>query len=93
MRLSSWLRSPRSRQRTPSTRLRVGRLEDRTVPATFTVQNLADSGVGSLRAAITAANANPGADVDLVGPGPAYERWRKTPAYQQWLKDSGQAKN
>jgi hypothetical protein len=32
----------------------------------------------------------PGADVDLVGPGPAYERWRKTPAYQQWLKDSEQ---
>jgi hypothetical protein len=31
-----------------------------------------------------------GADVDLVGPGPAYERWKKTPAYQQWLKDSGQ---
>jgi len=31
-----------------------------------------------------------GADVDLVGPGPAYERWRKTPEYQQWLKESGQ---
>jgi hypothetical protein len=28
-----------------------------------------------------------GADVDLVGPGPAYERWKKTPEYQQWLKD------
>jgi serine/threonine protein kinase len=33
-----------------------------------------------------------GADVDLVGPGPAYERWKKTPDYQQWLKDSGQVK-
>ena len=33
-----------------------------------------------------------GADVDLVGPGPAYERWKKTPEYQQWLKDSGQLK-
>jgi hypothetical protein len=33
-----------------------------------------------------------GADVDLVGPGPAYERWKKTPAYQQWLKESGQVK-
>src|SRR5262249_26816548 len=33
-----------------------------------------------------------GADVDLVGPGAAYERWKKTPEYQQWLKDSGQAK-
>jgi hypothetical protein len=31
-----------------------------------------------------------GADVDLVGPGPAYERWKKTPAYQQWLKDTRQ---
>src|SRR6185436_11012863 len=26
-----------------------------------------------------------GADVDLVGPGPAYERWKKTPEYQEWL--------
>ena len=69
MRLSSWLRSPRSRRRTPSTRLRVGRLEDRTVPATFTVGNLADDGLGSLRAAITAANANPGADVVDFAPG------------------------
>jgi hypothetical protein len=31
-----------------------------------------------------------GADVDLVGPGPAYERWKKTPAYQEWLKETGQ---
>jgi hypothetical protein len=30
-----------------------------------------------------------GADVDLVGPGAAYERFRKTPEYQQWLKDLG----
>lgn len=33
-----------------------------------------------------------GADVDLVGPGAAYERWKKTPDYQQWLKDTGQVK-
>jgi hypothetical protein len=33
-----------------------------------------------------------GSDIDLVGPGPAYERWKKTPAYQQWLKDSGHVK-
>ena len=33
-----------------------------------------------------------GADIDLVGPGPAYERWKKTPDYQQWLKDTGQVK-
>jgi serine/threonine protein kinase len=31
-----------------------------------------------------------GADVELVGPGPAYEKWRQSPAYQQWLKDTGQ---
>ncbi len=28
-----------------------------------------------------------GADVDLVGPGEAYERWKKTPQYQEWLKE------
>jgi hypothetical protein len=27
-----------------------------------------------------------GADVDLVGPGAAYERWKQTPAYDQWRK-------
>jgi hypothetical protein len=31
-----------------------------------------------------------GADVDLVGPGPAYERWRATPAYQEWRKAAEQ---
>jgi WD40 repeat protein len=33
-----------------------------------------------------------GADVDLVGPGAAYERWKQTPEYQQWLADTGQLK-
>jgi hypothetical protein len=33
-----------------------------------------------------------GADIDLVGPGAAYERWKKTPAYQDWLKKTGQVK-
>ncbi len=33
-----------------------------------------------------------GADVDLVGPGPAYERWKKTPEYQEWLEETGQKK-
>jgi len=33
-----------------------------------------------------------GADVDLVGPGPAYEDWKKTPEYKEWLKESGQEK-
>jgi Protein tyrosine and serine/threonine kinase/Putative zinc-finger len=27
-----------------------------------------------------------GANVDLVGPGPAYDRWKKTPDYQEWLR-------
>jgi hypothetical protein len=27
-----------------------------------------------------------GADVDLVGPGAAYERWRQTAEYQDWRK-------
>jgi hypothetical protein len=38
-------------------------LEDRTVPATFTVSTLADDGIGSLRQAIDQANAAQGADV------------------------------
>jgi hypothetical protein len=37
-------------------------LEDRWLPSTFTVINTADTGTGSLRQAITDANANPGAD-------------------------------
>lgn len=31
-----------------------------------------------------------GADVDLVGPGPAYERWKQTPEYKKWREESGQ---
>ncbi len=37
--------------------------------ATYTVSNLADSGSGSLRAAVIAANANPGADSIVFQPG------------------------
>src|SRR5262249_20158755 len=37
-------------------------LEDRALPSTFTVLNLADSGAGSLRQAVLAANGTPGAD-------------------------------
>jgi predicted outer membrane repeat protein len=43
-------------------------LDDRTLPSTFTVLNLADDGPGSLRAAIDAANANPGADIVRFAP-------------------------
>src|SRR5215831_8244658 len=78
MALTTWLRwlkggrglAGRIRSQSPSTvraprqhfvpRLDV--LEDRTLPSTFTVMNLHDSGPGSLRAAIAAANANPGPD-------------------------------
>ena len=43
-------------------RLLMESLEDRLAPATFTVINENNSGPGSLRAAINAANAAPGAD-------------------------------
>jgi hypothetical protein len=46
--------------RTP--RLVVEALDGRCLPSTFTVLNLLDSGAGSLREAVSAANANPGAD-------------------------------
>jgi len=84
MRLSSWLRSARSlfvpsgtenghrptrlRKRALAAQLSVERLEDRTVPSTFTVLTLGDSGLGSLRAAIADANAQPGADLIRFAP-------------------------
>jgi hypothetical protein len=46
----------------PSVRLAVRPLEDRAVPAMFTVTTLADDGPGSLRQAVLDANAHPGAD-------------------------------
>src|SRR5262245_20336761 len=51
-----------------------------------------------LRPASAGSHAGPagkdmGPHSDLVGPGPAYERWKKkTPDYQQWLRDTGQLK-
>jgi hypothetical protein len=84
MRMSSWLRSARSllvpsgtenghhptrlRKRAMAAPLSVERLEDRTVPSTFTVRNLADSGPGSLRQAVLDANDNPGADLIRFAP-------------------------
>jgi hypothetical protein len=77
MSFTSWLRNLRSavalgptlgthrRQRSlrPTThRPGLEVLEDRCLPSTFTVTNLLDTGAGSLRAAVAAANANPGAD-------------------------------
>jgi len=48
--------------------LGVEALEDRTVPSTFMVNNLADNGMGSLRQAVLDANANPGADLIRFAP-------------------------
>jgi hypothetical protein len=57
-------RMKRPSKRKPSTiSLSAERLEDRTVPSTFAVLNLADEGAGSLRQAILNANAHVGADV------------------------------
>src|SRR5262245_44305523 len=57
--VATFRRSP-CRPRAP--RLGVEALDDRCLPSTFTVTNLLDSGAGSLREAVVAANANPGAD-------------------------------
>lgn len=57
--VATFRRSPR-RPRPP--RLAVEAVDARCLPSTFTVTNLLDSGAGSLRAAVVAANANPGAD-------------------------------
>src|SRR2546423_2245340 len=77
MSFTSWLRTLRSavapgpvehkHQRQRSLRATTHRpglevLEDRCLPSTFTVLNLLDSGPDSLRAAVVAANANPGPD-------------------------------
>jgi len=62
-------RRARAAKRGLPTRLSVERLDERVVLSTFSVLNLADSGAGSLREAITAANTNPGADVVAFAPG------------------------
>ncbi|MBA4066699.1 MAG: hypothetical protein C0501_23935 [Isosphaera sp.] len=66
-------RGPRPRGPEPAAGGRAFRpgvhpLEDRALPSTFTVLNLNDAGPGSLRAAVAAANANPGADTVVFSP-------------------------
>src|SRR5262245_61519176 len=56
------------RHRTRNVAPRLVALEDRSVPSTFTVENLADGGPGSLRQAVLDANANPGADLIVFAP-------------------------
>src|SRR5262245_27376220 len=52
--------------------LKIEGLEDRTVPATFTVTTASDDGAGSLRAAVVQANATTGADqITIAIPGAA----------------------
>jgi hypothetical protein len=62
----SLLSSPKPRQRvrrfSRPRALRLQALDDRCLPSTFTVTSLLDTGPGSLREAVIAANSNPGAD-------------------------------
>ena len=57
-----------TRRPPPARRLRLEHLEDRALLSTFIVGNLDDSGPDSLREAIAAANANPGADLIAFAP-------------------------
>ena len=62
--MRAFLQSPRTRRYHPpvSPMLEINTLEDRSVPAVFTVVNVLDSGAGSLRDAIDQANKTPGFD-------------------------------
>src|SRR5947209_8671427 len=50
-------------RRLHSTKPILNRLEDRAVPAIFTVSSIADNGLGTLRSAVIAANQQLGPDV------------------------------
>src|SRR6516162_3479386 len=73
--LRRWVRAfrPSARRRPaaprPGCAPRLEALECRTLPSSFTVLNLADSGPGSLRQAVLDANAHSGADVIEVADG------------------------
>src|SRR5690349_25058312 len=69
-----FLRRPDTRRGAPRRRPQFDVLEDRLVPATFTVTTTLDvpdpnDGKLSLREAVSAANANPGADTIVVPAG------------------------
>jgi hypothetical protein len=66
--LSLFRRSGAGR-RSARVRLAVEQLEERAVPAAFTVTNLNDAGGGSLRQAVLNANATAGADTITFQPG------------------------
>ena len=59
----------------------------REAPATFTskISEKAHSGPHQLTAAdFRLQDSSAGADVDVLGPGAPYDRWRKTAEYQEW---------
>ena len=57
-----------TRRRSPASRLCLEALEGRCLMSTFSVLNFLDSGPGSLREAIMAANSAPGADLIRFAP-------------------------
>src|SRR5262245_39081268 len=71
-----WLCPPRGRlgagrpagRARPAPVPRLESLEGRAVPSTFLVTRLADGGAGSLRQAVSDANAKPGADLIRFSP-------------------------
>jgi hypothetical protein len=67
--LSRRFRKPFACHPSARVRLTLERLEERTVPTIFTVTNLNDGGPGSLRQAISAANAAADPDVIQFSPG------------------------
>jgi hypothetical protein len=66
--LSRWLAPARRQPRRPRRPLALEALEERSLPSTFTVLNVNDSGAGSLRAAVASAAADGGPDTIVFDP-------------------------